>query len=746
MPYKDKSSRAAYDAKRKGSRSQKYDAARRDERERERRNGPFVAIDSEGGDAGPSFTTFQSPPRTWRPHRTFLWGAGDAQGDAVWLFNGEPLGSETILKWLLALPAAFAHEASIEPIFVAFAFGYDATQIFADLPYERAWELSRGVPWGNPDNEKPNARRVVFWRDYGFSYLKGKELTIYGFEPKAPRYLYLKRRGKPARRKLNWKRKIRIFDVYGFFQSSFLKALKDFPGACTPEEFAIIEKGKSERGSFDVSQIDHIREYTAAELRALAKMLTALRGGMLDENIRVATWHGAGSIAAALLKSEATAKRHLCKAEADKRLEAGGTKNEAQLWAHRAYFGGRIELLKQGVSKKELFGYDISSAYPAAAVRLPATQGGTWPELIKSPSPEAVENASALSIVHVRTYDMPDAPFFPLPYRLPSGSILFPRCVNGYYMRDEALAAIEWTQKLGGGVELAAMRAFVPALSELPFAFLQRLFDYRMTIAKGDIREKVIKLGINAVYGKLAQAVGVFGEAPKNASPWHAAAITAWTRAKIMRAALNDPGSIVMFATDGIVSTRPLDIPISKTKTLGTWETEPTPDGGVFVQSGVYALGKPGKWVTKTRGFRPTNLDGTALDVLRETIPPLFRSDAKTLAYQYHNYMTLGASVASRELWERCGFWVKGVRELKLLSPSNKRVIEPNRTLRRRRDRELIDTIPKDHVPIDEAGGIALSAPSVPGWLDYDFDISDRALQDEQEQIEAKFSGLQIEF
>lgn len=75
-----------------------------------------------------------------------------------------------------------------------------------------------------------------------------------------------------------------------------------------------------------------------------------------------------------------------------------------------------------------------------------------------------------------------------------------------------------------------------------------------------NILEKVIKLVLNSVYGKLAQYVGSEGKVPKCANPYYAAAITAYCRRRLMEAMLISPASIVFAATDGIVSTTALHI------------------------------------------------------------------------------------------------------------------------------------------------------------------------------------------
>jgi hypothetical protein len=131
-----------------------------------------------------------------------------------------------------------------------------------------------------------------------------------------------------------------------------------------------------------------------------------------------------------------------------------------------------------------------------------------------------------------------------------------------------------------------------------------------------NILEKVIKLVLNSVYGKLAQYVGSEGKVPKCANPYYAAAITSYCRRRLMEAMLISPASIVFAATDGIVSTTALHIlpdpkyhrensllkpekgeaGLARVKdeklgdeiSLGDLEYSKR-DGGIFVMAGVYA-------------------------------------------------------------------------------------------------------------------------------------------------------------
>jgi hypothetical protein len=225
-----------------------------------------------------------------------------------------------------------------------------------------------------------------------------------------------------------------------------------------------------------------------------------------------------------------------------------------------------------------------------------------------NPTREEIEQSNMLSMFRVETHNFKfDLSFYPFPFRTKNGAIMFPANVKGVYMRDDVVAAFKWFDEFDRqgrlcnrlihpeGPEIRVIEAmfFVPATDEKPFAFVQELFDLRASIIaenKNDVRGVVLKLAINSIYGKLAQSVGRKGQPPTFGSPWMAAAITARTRRKLIEAALTGPDSIVCFATDGIVSTSPLDVFVPPSKTLEHWEHEEAKHGGVFVRSGVYAV------------------------------------------------------------------------------------------------------------------------------------------------------------
>ncbi len=103
--------------------------------------------------------------------------------------------------------------------------------------------------------------------------------------------------------------------------------------------------------------------------------------------------------------------------------------------------------------------------------------------------------------------------------------------------------------------------------------------------------------------------MGGEGEAPSVANPCFAAATTAYCRHRLIEAALIDPHAVVFFATDGIVSTRPLNglARVRKkgdTVDLGDWEYCKS-DSGLVVMPGVYNYGKVESDKTGARTIKP---------------------------------------------------------------------------------------------------------------------------------------------
>lgn len=124
-----------------------------------------------------------------------------------------------------------------------------------------------------------------------------------------------------------------------------------------------------------------------------------------------------------------------------------------------------------------------------------------------------VERFSQVSMVRVK-YDFDDGQlFYPFPFRLSDGAVNFGRHGEGIYMRDEILAMLDWCAcmplRSARAIEFKGAQEFIPGNDEKPFTFVQELFDMRSRLVAEsertgvpDIREKVIKLVLNSLYGR----------------------------------------------------------------------------------------------------------------------------------------------------------------------------------------------------------------------------------------------------
>ena len=199
------------------------------------------------------------------------------------------------------------------------------------------------------------------------------------------------------------------------------------------------------------------------------------------------------------------------------------------------------------------------------------------------------------------------------------------------------------------------------------------------------------------------------------------------------------PDSVICFNVDGIVSMKLLDVFVPPSKTLGHWEHEQA-IGGVFVQSGVYAVikdqAKGDKGVKiASRGFSPQKIGVSEevswtqamLKVLFEDIPACWKEGKPAYVFERQQYMTVGASLArnppppvkgrgARRPWRpsRIGSWIKSEGKLQLDAMSRKRIVPQNRGLRSSRSEGLI-TLTVYHWPY---GGEVESFPYRPKWMD----------------------------
>ena len=504
----------------------------------------------------------------------------------------------------------FTH-SNTRDINVIFGGSYDVNMILRDVPQDRLKHL-----WDTG---------ATFWNEYQIIYAPRKKLTI-------TRYYHL---GKKLK-----KQSFILWDVLGYFQTSFVVACRKWLGDLPILDE--IEDMKHQRSQFSTREIKEIIRYCINECQILVRLMEALFDAMDEGEIRLNRYDGAGSIAAALLRKY-NIQEHM-----------GEPTEDAIRWAQFAYSGGWIEAMKIGTTPypQKIYRYDINSAYPSAAMMLPSYRGATWER-------EPHWNGLSSSLVHVR-WHFNEAPFYPLFYREPDGSIIHPQWGEGIYFGSEFALLEKFHPGQYEVIEALNVRL---ATDDKPFQFIDEVYALRMLYKSlGSMASEALKLGMNSIYGKLAQQAGYRnGRIPQYHHLLWAGEITSRTRAKLYEKAMQHPESVIAFATDAIIATQEFNLPLGKQ--LGEW----TPEyftGITIIQPGVYFLQDQEDWYDKYRGF-----DKGAL--MREDIVQAWR-EGKEYHANLTRFVTMGSALQSTDFYGHWRKWETQKRKLDIY-PQGKR-------------------------------------------------------------------------
>jgi len=479
------------------------------------------------------------------------------------LFTGSRLQTAEILDFICDSPSG--------EILVGFAFGYDTTMILRDLPVAQQKRLFE------PKLFTKGHSPYVWFKNFNIDYLPKQYLKI--------QRVRIERLSDGSERRIVIPGSTRtIFETFGFFQKSFVKVIREFEVGLRSDRDRV-ELNKARRSSFETIGQEE-REYCGLEVEMLAELMSKLREYCNAAGIRPRTWNGAGKLAAALHSLHDTPKaadlvHHLPRGLGD--------------FANMAYYGGRFEITRTGSIKETVYEYDIRSAYPDAMRHLPCLTHGRWEEASgKALQKFAADNPDGL-FVAACTFKAARrgdgiGQLGSLPVRSREGHLYWPLQGGGVYWSCELASA----RKLGYSCRYKAGWVFHRACDCEQFGWVERLYEYRRSIGSAGPGYP-IKLGINSLYGKLAQRKG---NGAYNNMIW-AGLITARTRAKLNHAIASNPGRIVMVATDAVYSLDPLP-DLACGDRLGDWEQ--TVLAGLFiVQPGLYWC--PAKRKKKSRGL-----------------------------------------------------------------------------------------------------------------------------------------------
>lgn len=586
------------------------------------------------------------------------------------------LSTSECLKFLLRESNDCGNEKAIH---VGFAFGYDVNMMLKDVPEHLLRQLN-GDFFNNETNQwERTGKEECKWFDeteQKWYYLAYRPRKFFRVSRSKGKNLWVeKTRGDGS---VYYKRDIEctlnMWDVFGFFQCSFLNALNEYwPDKEEIPGFDTIVCQKENRGSFTEDTDEDVRFYCELECEYLARTMVKLRQYLMECGINNFAWDGTGAVARYVLQ-KAHIKDYMAPTPAHLKTPVG-----------IAYSGGRIETVFVGREEGTFYDYDLNSAYPSIQCDLPCLAHSRFVHGGKKPG--------KISLVHLKwsfqqcchlNFRMctchsdykSEHTWFPLFFRAAhNGEIKYQPHGEGWFWQDEYLAALAFLEK--SKVTLGHVREYVRVIecynletscNHKPFDFLREQYARRKKMkAAHNAAQIALKLSINSCYGKLMQQVGgtIDNPPPFFQVEW-GGMITSAVRAKLVMAALTTtPRNIIYFATDGILSRAPLDVPIGNE--MNTWEIKNVYDEAVVVVPGVYWLRKGDTWFAATRGYEDV-VGGKPVIILSA-----WANGLREVQNLQTRFITLRHSLAGNQLSDDWRSWKTEPRSLNIVGYSSKR-------------------------------------------------------------------------
>jgi len=521
-----------------------HKAAERERRIRRLYERPFIGWDGEGWTDSTG------------EHHYMLFGNSLFQ-----FISKESLGTRECLDLIL-----FCEAENPTAFHVGFAFEYDVQMILKDLP----WRMLAVLYWtGN-----------VIWNGYRIKHTPHKSFTV-------------SKGGVSAT----------IYDVFGFFHSSYMRALRKYKIGTT-EELDVIESGKAKRGFFTWGDIEYVIQYMKGEVALLPPLMDEMRTAAYSAGMFITEWHGPGALASYALRIHKVN---------DYRGDESAVPDDVKIARRNAYAGGRFQSWRAGFYAGPIYTADVNSAYIYACSLLPNLRHGRWVRV--HPSSVTRDNVSRFGLYYIhydagldkeersRFYGIP----FPLFHRGAAGHLTWPHKTENWYWSPEAKLVI-------GDPCAKVIQAWEFRTDDSkPFAWVWNAFQDRLNMQKaGDPAEKALKWMLASIYGQFARRVGWDRKrlkAPSSHQLEWAGYITAWCRAMVYSAAIDVArrGGLVSIDTDGVTSIVPFNpeyLPNGTGDQLGQWKLEEF-TGILYWQNGIYWLrDDKGKWQEpKSRGI-----------------------------------------------------------------------------------------------------------------------------------------------
>lgn len=521
----------------------------------------------------------------------------------------------------------------VTPVIIGYFINYDLTQVTRSMD---DWTLNKLADrknreiWTEPRDDYPiykaeSTQHSPVYADVGPEYspdrykidwMMGKWMTVAW--PIADSLPAARSASDPS--KIKWRR-VKIVDVGTAFGGGFLPTVEKWlADELTDWEREVITAGKAERGH-EVTQSERAEDYeridtynrTEIELleRLMVRLWTEMDTLISDDGTLTKEIDGPGCIAAHWLDNVADIEKVR---EAEKQNKSIERKNkdclpgqeidtvpvpdtklvtgwdlaeqvgpDAYRFVNDSYFGGWFETCRFGLVR-DVYEYDLNSAYPDVIRNLPSLDGATahWTE-DETELWDALEMGD-LAFAEVMLYGASEK-IGPAMYRDAEGRVTRPRDAHVIINMEEMAQSIktglvdDYTITRGLVIEL-------PRRDETPLDGMAALYQYRLDVGKKSLQGLAAKLLMNSAYGKLCQSIGI----PRWAQPIYASLITSRTRIALMKLVETHPRgieSVISFATDAVFFDSPHETVECSGTELGKWDLEQF-SLAYFVQSGVW--------------------------------------------------------------------------------------------------------------------------------------------------------------
>ena len=275
---------------------------------------------------------------------------------------------------------------------------------------------------------------------------------------------------------------------------------------------------------------------------------------------------------------------------------------EAIRYAYESFYGARFEILKRGSFFKELWKYDLTSAYPATIRSLISIENGEW-ERVK----ERNSGFYGFYKVKVSSYNNKNYGYFPL--RI-NNLITFANGEYETYINSVEYDAFHKEKRLD--IEIIDGWEYTPEKLIMPFRdSIDHLFEIKNTAEPTSSEYWSAKILMNSFFGanfekhsykyedengqiKTRWSTGRFF------NPFFASIITAQTRAQVVKDTAVEMDKVCAFCADGMITSGKIrGLKLEENK-LGGWKQEKMKEDGHIIMSGVYQIGNE----NQTRGVK----------------------------------------------------------------------------------------------------------------------------------------------